>query len=275
MLTRICADLKDQQLEVDHLVSGLEVPAWQTLTPFYGWTIMDQVAHIAFFDHEALLAIEAPDRFKPRAREIMDVLSAGKSLKAHTNALLGIDEPGALLDFWRRCRSQLLARLGQMDGKQRLTWYGPDMGCASFATARLMETWAHGQDIFDALGKQRNPGPCLYHIAHLAVAAFAWSFKVKKRAVPEVRPWVRLEGPGGEIWEWGDPNSPEGIRGPAQAFCLVTTQRRHVLDTALEWEGKIAGQWLEIAQAFAGVSQEGPAPGERIMAFEKNTQNQS
>ena len=263
----ICADLKRQHRELDQIVSGLDDESWQTLTPFYGWSLMDQVAHLAFFDHEALLAMENSDQFQRRAAPILEVLRAGQSLKAHTNALLDIDAPGALLIFWREVRARMVRLLEAMDPRDRIPWYGPDMGCLSFATGRLMEAWAHGQDVLDTLGIRPFQDNRLFHIAHLGVSAFAWSFKIKQLPVPHTRPHVQLTSPSGKLWEWGDDSSTEKVRGDALSFCLVATQRRNVLDTPLEWEGEIAGKWLSIAQAFAGVSQEPPRPGERIVHY--------
>ena len=45
------------------------------------------------------------------------------------------------------------------------------MSLMSFGTARLMETWAHGQDIADALGVRRTPTDRLRHIAYIGVNA--------------------------------------------------------------------------------------------------------
>ena len=263
----ICADLERQHRELDQIVTGLDDETWQVVTPFYGWTLMDQVAHIAFFDHEALLAMENPDQFQRRAGPIMEVLKTGKSLKAHTNALLDMDSPTALLTFWREARTRMVRLLETMDPKDRIPWYGPDMGCLSFATARLMEAWAHGQDLLDTLKIRPFQDNRLFHIAHLGVSAFAWSFRIKQLPVPHIRPHVRLTSPQGDPWEWGDDSSTEKVRGDALSFCLVATQRRHVLDTPLEWEGEIAEKWLSFAQAFAGVSQDPPPKGERIVQY--------
>lgn len=262
-MKQICTDLEKQYREFDDLVSGLDTTLWQGNTPFYNWTIFDQVAHIVFFDHEALLAIEEGARFKKRAKGIMDVLLSGKSLRKHTNRLLGLNEPRDLLDFWRDVRCRLVLKLSKMSGEDRLQWYGPDMNALSFATARLMEAWAHSQDVFDALKKKRTNHERLYHIAHIGVSTFAWSFIVKNLAPPKVRPRIDLIGPSGRLWEWGDPDADEKVWGCAEEFCLVVTQRRNIMDTNLQWQGKNTRKWLSIAQVFAGVSQEPPAKGSR------------
>lgn len=274
-MKQICIDLKKQYLEFDQLVSGLDTKLWQRNTPFYGWTIFDQVAHIVFFDHEALLAMENRELFNKRAKGVMEVLSSGKSLRRHTNELLGIKDPKELLDFWRDIRNRLLLKLSKMSSKDRFQWYGPDMSTLSFATGRLMETWAHSQDVFDTLGKKRTNGKGLYHIAYMGVSTFSWSFIINNMTPPEISPLVALVGPSGEVWEWGEPDAPENgavekVWGSAEDFCLVVTQRRNIIDTTLKCQGENTKKWLSVAQAFAGISQEPPEAGSRIIDYGKS-----
>ena len=127
-----------------------------------------------------------------------------------------------------------------------------------------METWAHGQDIADALRIRREGTQQLRHIAHLGVSTFSWSFQNRQLAVPDTQVRVELTGPSGELWRLGPEDTEEFVRGPATDFCLVVTQRRHPSDTALETVGDTATQWLAIAQAFAGPAENGPKPGERV-----------
>lgn len=268
-MKQICTDLEKQCREFDDLVSGLDTKLWKSETPFYSWTIFDQVAHIAFFDHEALLAIEDQEQFKKRARGVMDILLSGKSLRNHTNNLLGIEDPKKLLIFWRDIRTRLLLKLSRRSSKDRVKWYGPEMSTISFTTARLMETWAHSQDVFDTLKKKRINNGWLYHIAYIGVSTFAWSFIIKKMAPPKIKVRVELVGPSGDLWNWGEPDAKEKVWGSAEEFCLVVTQRRNILDTNLQRQGKYTEKWLSIAQAFAGVSQEPPEQGSRTIDYEK------
>ena len=137
------------------------------------------------------------------------------------------------------------------------------MGLRSFLTARLMECWAHGQDVVDAVdvsGTRRPATDRLRHVAQLGVITRGWSYRVRGRDVPEGEVRVELAAPSGAMWTWGDPSATERLSGPAADFCLVVTQRRHVADTALVTTGAAAREWLEIAQAFAGAATRGPAP---------------
>lgn len=71
---------------------------------------------------------------------------------------------------------------------------------------------------------------------------------------------VRLElvGPNGATWTWGPETAEDVVRGPAEEFCLVVTQRRHLADTSLV-AGELGTHWLQRAQAFAGAPTSGPA----------------
>ncbi len=265
----ICADLSAQYQAFDDLVAPLDRRGWTRKTMFYDWTVFDQVAHITFFDHESVLATEAPDQFLERSKGIMAILKSGKSMRAYTNDLLGIEEPEHLLEFWRQIRHRLLSLLEKNELKDRIIWYGPDMSARSFATARLMETWAHSQDVFDLMGQKRVNGRELYHIAHLGVTTFSWSFKIKKLTPPDTGPRVELEGPSGERWDWGEPDAKDRVTGSVQDFCQVITQRRNVKDTGLKCFGEHAKKWMTIAQAFAGVAQSAPDPGVRKIDYKR------
>jgi len=266
-MKKICSDLGDQYKEMDELVAGLDREQWRIETPFYHWTIFDQVAHVAFFEQESLLAIEEPIRFKERAKMVMDIVRSDNSWPERFNPMLGFKEPEEVLSHWRDTRTILLGRLGMMAPMDRLLWYGPDMSARSFVSARLMEVWAHAQDIFDTFRVKRNNNARLRHVAHLGVTTFEWSFKVKGMKAPGNSPFVKLFGPAGEQWKWGKPDEWNRVWGSAEEFCLVVTQRRNLADTRLKWQGEHAEKWLSIAQAFAGVSQEPPAPGIRKIDY--------
>jgi uncharacterized protein (TIGR03084 family) len=170
--------------------------------------------------------------------------------------------PEELLALWRTGRADLVAAARRLDPASRVEWYGPPMSARSFVTARLMETWAHGQDVADALGATRTPTDRLRHVAHIGVSTRAWSYAVHGREVPQGDVRVELDAPAGDCWTWGDPAAADVVRGPALDFCLVVTQRRHVDDTALVAQGPLAAEWLGLAQAFAGGPGEGRPPGQ-------------
>src|SRR6266496_1813039 len=234
---------------LDAVLAPLRPPEWARPTPAAGWNIADQVSHLAYFDETALLAAVDPARFRHHAREVL----AGLADLPDRVAAEHRDRAGRdLLDWFRGARQALLDGFASVDPSRRLPWYGPDMSPASSVTARLMETWAHGQDVCDALGTARPVTNRLRHIAHLGVRTMAFSFALNGLAVPDDPVRVELSGPGSDRWAWGPPEAANRIRGTALDFCLAVTQRRNPADLALDVRGGAAQEWITIAQAFAG-----------------------
>jgi uncharacterized protein (TIGR03084 family) len=255
----ITADLVAEHDSLDALVSALPPAAWEVPTPAAGWAVRDQISHLRFFDDRAILAITDPEAFVADAKQIL--ASAGDPSVEHGRSV----PPEQLLEDWREGRARMVNVLNGLDPNARIVWYGPAMAARSFATARLMETWAHGQDVADAVGVHRLPTARLRHVAHIGVRARPFSYATRNRPVPDGDVYVSLDPPGGgEPWTWGDEAAADHdlVTGPALDFCLVVTQRRHLDDTALVADGPLAEDWMEIAQAFAGPPGTGRAPGQ-------------
>ena len=169
----------------------------------------------------------------------------------------------AILRSWRECFGILLTKLEQLDPKARLGWFGPDMGVRSFVTARYMETWAHGQDVYDLLQRPRHHTDAIHAIATLGVKTYGFTFANRGLAAPEPVPYVRLLAPSGAVWEWNAASDTDRVDGLASEFCHVVTQNRNVADTALQVRGESARRWMAMAQCFAGQPENPPAPGTR------------
>lgn len=232
-------DLAAEHAALDAVVGPLEAAAWDAPTPAPGWAIRHQIAHLAYFDEQGAIAASDPDRFDPGAAT--DTMGPHWSLPARD-----------LLATWRAARAAMLAAFADLDPKARLPWYGPSMGARSFLTARLMETWAHGVDVTDALGLAPSASERLRHVAHLGVATRGWSYVVRGQEAPAADVFVSLRAPGGETWEWGDADATDRVSGDALDFCLVVTQRRPVAATGLVVTGPAAEGWMAVAQIFAG-----------------------
>lgn len=259
----LCADLLAEYIELAVLAETLTPAQWSLPTDFHGWTAFDVIGHLCFFDQAGLLAATDADAFARDCAVVMAELACGRQISEITRARYGHLSGAELLAAWRAQFGELVAVLAARDAKARLPWYGPSMSARSFATARLMETWAHGQDVYDALRRRRVPTARLKHIAHLGVSTFGWSFVNRGLAVPEPPPQVSLDAPDGGVWTWQGPSAREYLRGTAEDFCLLVTQRRHRDDLALEHGGPATTAWLAIAQCFAGPPADGPAPGRR------------
>lgn len=245
--------LQDLAAEHDSLLGLLESMGdgdWDRPTPAEGWDCRDQVSHLAFFDDMATLAIRDPARFGEERREAAP--DTERYMQRHLEMGRSM-APAELLMWWQKASQGLLAVLEDRGDRlpRRLPWYGHSMAPASFVTARLMETWAHGHDVADALAVARPPTPRLRHIADLGVRTRRFSYELRGLTMPEGDVEVRLWLPDGEELSWS-PGSEAHIYGPVEDFALVVTQRRHVDDTRLEMSGPEAREWMLIAQAFAG-----------------------
>jgi uncharacterized protein (TIGR03084 family) len=259
-VAELCEDLQAESDDLRTLLEPLDEAAWDTPTPAPGWSIRDQVSHLAYFDDAARTAIADPERFVVERDAAMADIDGMTQRVAATNR----HRPGPELLAWlAEARAALVAAARAADPAVRVPWYGPPMSVASQITARIMETWAHGQDVADALGVVRRPTDRLRHVAFLGVATFANSFAAHGQAVPELPVRVELTAPEGERWDYGPPEAADRVRGPALDFALVVTQRRHLDDVDLAVSGPVASAWMAVAQAFAGP----PGPGRRRGQF--------
>ena len=257
-LARIRADLEREHADLDALVSPLDEDGWATATPAEGWDVRDQVGHLAFFDEQAALAVRDPEGFSTRLQEIAaDVGAFMDESVARGRALAGPQ----VLKWWREARVDMLSAFEDVEPDRRIAWYGPPMKPASFISARLMETWAHAQDVADALGIERAATSNLRHVAHIAVLARPFSYTNNGLPLPAEPVYVELRAPDGTTWAWGE-EGPNSVRGDAFDFCLVATQRRHLDDGDLEVRGDQAREWMSIAQTYAGPPGTGRRPGQ-------------
>ncbi|MDX5310583.1 MAG: TIGR03084 family metal-binding protein [Rhodococcus sp. (in: high G+C Gram-positive bacteria)] len=241
-------DLRAEGEDLDALVADLPDERWATMTPAEGWTIAHQVGHLLWTDRAALTAVEDPEAFVAGLGEITDpdrFVDDGAREQARR-------PPAELLADWRAARRALADALAAVPAGTRIVWYGPPMSAASMATARLMETWAHGADVADALGVPRTPTHRLRHIAHLGVRTRDFAFTVHGRTPPAEPFRVCLTAPDGREWTWGPESAAQTVTGSAVDFCRLVTQRVHRTDTDLVATGPDADAWLELAQAFAG-----------------------
>ncbi len=249
----LLTDLAAETAALHDLIDPLPDAAWRSATPAPGWTIGDQVGHLAYFDDVAVTAATDPRAFASLQASFTAAGENPDTIAARYRTL----GPAELGDWFGRARARLLEVFADLDPSVRVPWFGPPMGVPSMLTARLMETWAHGQDIADAAAARREPTARLRHVAHLGVITRSYSYAAHGLPAPDDPVRVELTAPSGELWTWGPAEAPDRITGPALDFCLLVTQRRHRTDTAVIAHGPAAEQWLSIAQAFAGP----PGPG--------------
>ncbi|MEV5889465.1 TIGR03084 family metal-binding protein [Nonomuraea fuscirosea] len=252
LMAELLGDLRAETVSFEELLQPLRDDDWERPTPAEGWAIRDQVSHLAWFDDAAVLAATDPGGYEA-------LLGRFGSVDDVAEAMRGMP-PGELRAWFGASRARALEVFGTLDARDRLPWFGPPMSAASFVTARLMETWAHGQDVADALGVVREPTERLRHVATIGFRARPYSFAVRALPVPEEPVRVELSLPGGGTWTAGPEQATGLVRGTILDFCLVVTQRIHLSDTGLETTPGPARAWMEIAQAFAGGPGKGRAP---------------
>ncbi len=260
-VAEVRADLLAEQRSLDDIVAGLGDDRWALPTPSPRWSVADQIAHLTYFDHAAAVAITDPEGFQALLAELIgaDVADEADGDDLTLGSYRAMS-PAELLDRWRANRADLAAASATLDDATRIAWYGPSMGSKSFLTARLMECWAHGQDIADALGVERTSTDRLRHVARLGFITRAWSYLNRGLEPPADPVRVELTLPSGETLTFGPDDAADSIVGPALDFCLVVTQRRHADDTALAITGESAREWMDMAQAYAGPPSDGPSP---------------
>ncbi|MDJ1138488.1 TIGR03084 family metal-binding protein [Streptomyces iconiensis] len=243
-------EMRDEGDELDRLVADLEPARWAAPTPAPGWTVAHQIAHLAWTDQRALLAATEAEAFRRETERYMesgsmDFIDEG----AEEGAQLA---PAALLESWRTGRADLLAALSAQPGGARLPWYGMPMSAAGMATARIMEMWAHGEDVADALGVTRVPTARLRQVVRIGVRARDYAYAVHGLEPPGAPFRVELTAPDGSVWAHGPEEAAQRVTGEALDFCRLVTQRVHRSDAAVRAEGADAERWLGIAQSFAG-----------------------
>jgi uncharacterized protein (TIGR03084 family) len=257
-MAALADDLAAESAELRGILAGLDEATWRCPTPAEGWTVGDQVSHLAHFDDVAVRSAVEPDAF----RADVERTAAEGGVDPDTIAAGYRHLSGAeLLAWFDTARGRLVEVFRGLDPGLRVPWFGPPMSAASSLTARIMETWAHGQDVADAVGARREPTARLRHVAHIGVGARAFSYALHGRELPGAPVRVELTAPDGGRWTWGPEDAADRVTGPALDFALLITQRRHRDDLALQVTGPHAREWLEIGQAFAGAPGTGRTPG--------------
>ena len=260
LLETVLADLTAEGDRLWATVLGLDDTGdggWRTPTPAQGWDVATQVAHLLWTDEVAVVA--ATDKEAWDALVLRAIEDPSGYVDAAATELARLT-PQALLARWGAARQALVLMLRELPEGHRMPWFGPPMSAVSMATARFMETWAHGLDVYAALGIEPEVTDRIRHVAHLGVRTRDFSFATRGLEPPEEEFRIALTAPSGETWTWGPDAASQTVTGRALDLCLLVTQRIHRDDTALVAVGADADRWLDIAQCFAGPSGDGRAP---------------
>ena len=256
-------DLRAERDELDALLASLRPGDWQRVTTFKQWTVWDVIAHLHLADHMGMTSLAGEAPFRQLMREMRD---SGLPMAGFARRWLGDVSGPELASRWHALLTRLCDDLAAADPDIRLPWAGPGMRPRMFATARQMETWAHGWELYDLLELPRLHTERLRNIATIGVRTFGWTFANRQLPVPAPTPYVELRAPDGTRWCWNERRDDEAVIGDAVEFCQVVTQVRNITDTRLAVRGDVATRWMAIAQCFAGAPSEPPAAGSRAPA---------
>ncbi len=245
-MREILADLVAEQQGLDQFLQSIDYRRWSTATPAAGWDIRDQVSHLASGEELAFGAIDEG------VAAVTAVLKEHATIDSFTAA--GVKRgremrPGQVIEWWRHSRADVVDALSRMTGAERIPWLAGDMSAKSFATARLMETWAHGLDIHAAVDSDPVDTTRLRHVAFLGWATLPFAFKESGEDYPApIR--VELRAPEYQKWVFGPEDAEQVIRGEAGEWCRVVVRRVDAKDTELEATGEVAARALRIAKAY-------------------------
>ncbi|MBW9209725.1 TIGR03084 family protein [Mumia sp. zg.B21] len=257
VLEAVLADLAAESDQLDALVADLDDAGWSRPTPAEGWTIAHQVAHLHWTDEASLAAVDGGEAFAALIKSAVENPAGYVDAEAERLAALA---PSELLARWRDGRVRLADALRAVPHGDKIAWFGPPMSPASMATARLMETWAHGHDVAEALDVELPPTVRAKHVAYLGFRTRGFAYLVRGRDVPAAPVRLELVGPDGDTWAWGPEDAPDRVTGDGYDFALLATRRRVRDDVDVTAEGPAADEWLDIVQAFAGLPGPDPKP---------------
>lgn len=255
-------DFRLECANIEQLILSIAVDEFDQSTGFKNWSINQILRHLHVWNRAAFFSLTDEAAFNDYIAQAMGAVRTGGLTNFEEDYLHGLS--GAeLFDVWREFYPEMADAFAKADPKARLPWAGPSMSARSSVTARLMESWAHAQAIYDVQGLDRSSTDGIENVVVLGLNTYGWTFKNRKLDVPETRPSLRLTAPSGVVWEFGDLAEGELIEGHAEEFCQVVTQTRNIEDTDLSVTGPNAQNWMRIAQCFAGPPEDPPAAGVR------------
>ena len=255
---------KEESDALYKLLINADKNSFKLKTQFKSWTINDVLYHLHVWNIAALLSLKNENEFKEFMQNFMEAVKSGNSAREYEKILSDNTEGLDLLNLWKETYEKISNEFAKSDPKKRVKWAGPDMSVRSSITARHMETWAHGQEIFDQLGFERIDTDRIKNIVVIGVNTFGWTYINRNLSIPEKMPKLSLLSPSNELWEWNEDNEEDMILGSATEFSQVVTQVRNINDTSLKVSGKIANEWMSIAQCFAGPPENPPEKGTRF-----------
>ena len=258
-------DFKEESISLYEILKNEKEEVFNTKTQFKDWTINDVIYHLQFFNYAAYLSLTDEEKFSEFINDFYKAVKSGISAREYEKKLSNSLSGKELINLWKDEFSRVAEAFSKADPKKRVKWAGPDMSVRSSISARHMETWSHGQEVFDQLGIERINTDRIKNIVIIGINTFGWTFINRSIEVPKKVPMIILNSPSNKKWEWNTDNNEDSIIGDATEFCQVVTQVRNIKDTNLKVEGNVAEKWMSIAQCFAGPPEDPPIKGSRYI----------
>ena len=260
-MREILSDLVAEQQQLDQFLQTLRDRQWAEKTPAEGWTIQDTVSHLASTEaFAAEVLAEGQARIDAEAITDMDAWTAVGVAKGRGR------RHQEIIEWWRFGRADVVDALSRMQATDRVPWIYGDMSARTFATVRLMETWAHGLDIKAAILGRNTPLPeapaedeaadpladttRLRHIAALGQKTLPFAFAQAGEDFPAQGIRVEVMGPLYAAWRFGPEDTDQVIKGMAGDWCRLVCRRVAPEDTGLKAVGEHAEKALTIARVY-------------------------
>jgi uncharacterized protein (TIGR03084 family) len=244
---RIFDDLTAEYDRLDGIFAGLSAAEWASPSAAAGWRVVDVLLHLAQTE-EAVAAtvtgtpmrpdVPAPEQGTVSVDEAMDRWVAAERAG-----------PEVVYPRWQEARRGSVAALRAADPDQASPWASAPLRPATLATTRLAEHWAHTLDITGPLSIPYPDTVRLWHIVRLAHRTLPYAFAVAGEQPDPVR--VELTAPDGATWQFGPPDAPSTINGPAGAFCRVGAQRLAPEESGLTTTGPHGATALRVLRNYA------------------------
>ena len=242
-MREILSDLVAEQQFLDQSLQRIPIKHWDKLTPAKPWTVRDTISHLADFAELAADTLSGGNRVKEwQNASDLDALRQRAIEKGRKM------RPQDVIEWWRAGRARVVEPLSHMSEKDRVEWIQGTMSARTFATFRLMETWAHGLDIYQALDIAVEDTARIRHVCWLGWKTLPYAFKAAGLDYTPIR--VEVIGPGYAKWVYGPDDAENVIKGSASEWARIAVRRVSPAAVSLKVTGEAAHKALEVAQAY-------------------------
>ncbi|MEJ2885807.1 TIGR03084 family metal-binding protein [Actinomycetospora aeridis] len=256
---RALAVLRADSEAIETMVAGLTDEQWQQETPATGWTIADQVAHLAFVFSLAATAAAEPEQFRAIAGGVQGFGEFDAAVNAALEPYRALP-PAEVLAAFRAERDRSLTALAAIPADGTVPWFVNPLPPVVLASAGMLECFAHGQDIADTLGVERTHDDRVQYLTTFVAHTRDFGFAAHGETPPAEPFRFELTLPSGRVWTFGPEDAAERVTGAAVDTVLLAARRRHADDLTVTGTGGAAQRWLEVAQAYRGPAGEGRRP---------------